>query len=295
MADMEIIYAVLLVLSLQLNGIAIAGRTPIRTLLAPLRDRPLMVRLVVLDIVVVPILVLGTATLLDVGTVSYAGLVIVAAASCGPIGIALSRIARGDVALSITFVLGLGALNILTVPLVTGLLLPQSMTIPLGSLVSSLAGLAIIPLALGRVVAAVSAWRRVTPERLHHWLTIAGRASDVLLAGAVTAALLLDTRAILETLAGPVMIVALVAMVGIALSARLVSPDPARRRTIALSVNARAVGLALTLATIHLGDVEGLRATILTYGGLTQLVPILVALGVRWSSGRSRSDAPSAA
>ena len=288
-------YVVLLVLSLQLNGIAIAGRTPIRTLLAPLRDRPLVVRLILLDIAVVPLLVLGTATLLDVGTVGYAGLVIIAASSCGPIGIALSRIARGDVALSVTLVLGLGALNILTVPLVTGLLLPQSITIPLGSLLSTLVGLAVIPLILGRVVAAVSAWRQVAPQRLDRRLTIAGRASDLLLAGAVVTAFLLDASAIVEILAGPVMVVALVTMAGIALSARLASPDPARRRTIALSVNARAVGLALTLATIHLGDVEGLRATILAYGGLTQLVPILVALGVRRTSGRSRSDAASAA
>jgi predicted Na+-dependent transporter len=111
--------------------------------------------------------------------------------------------------------------------------------------------------------------------------------ADVTLFGAVTTAFLLDTRELIAALRGPVLGIAFVVMLVVTLCARAVTDDPARVRTVALTINARAVGLALALATLHLGDVEGLRATILAYGGLTQLVPILVVLiGRRLNAGR---------
>ena len=276
----------LLVLALMLNGVAIAGKTELHRLFARLRDARTMTLIVVLDLVAVPLVVVGSATLLDVDPVTRAGLVVVAAASCGPIGMALTRIARGDVPLSVTIVLGLGALNLLTVPLVTGLLLPEGLTIPLPSLLTSLVGLAIAPLVLGRVVARLLARADRGPQQTAAVLARAGRVADVSLAGAIGMALLLEPRAVLGALVGPVLPIALVTMTAVVVAARAITQDAAARRTIAMTVNARAVGLALAVATLHLGDVEGLRAVVLAYGGLTQAAPVLVALAVR----RFRAD-----
>jgi predicted Na+-dependent transporter len=77
-------------------------------------------------------------------------------------------------------------------------------------------------------------------------------------------------------------------MLAVTLGARAVSSDPARIRTVAITINARAVGLALALATLHLDAVEGLRATILAYGGLTQVVPLLFVLIARRMPARLR-------
>ena len=281
MSGVETLYTVLLVVALMLNGVAVAGATPLRRLLAPLRDVRTVALIVALDLVLVPLVVVGTATLLDVDAVTRAGLVIVAAASCGPVGMALTRIVRGDVPMSVTLVLGLGALNVLTVPLITAFLLPEGLTIPLPSLMTSLVGLAVVPLVLGRSVARLLARSGASAERTRGVLSLAGRVADVSLAGAVGTALLLEPREIVDVLAGPVLLVATLAMVAVVLAARAITGDRAVRRTIAVTINARAVGLALAVATLHLADVEGLRAVVLAYGGLTQAVPTLVALGAR--------------
>jgi predicted Na+-dependent transporter len=280
-SGVETLYGTLLVLALVLNGIAVAGVTPLRTLLAPVREFGLVVRILLLDLVLVPIVVVGTATLLDVDEVTRAALVIVSAASCGAIGIALARIAGGDVPLSVTLVVGLGALNVVTVPAITGLLLPASITIPIASLVSSLLGLALAPLLVGRLFGVLAQRTRMPEARFVATIGRIRSVGDLALLGAVISALLLDPRGVVAVLFGPVVVVALVTMVAVTVASRAVTRDPLRVRTLAITLNARAVGLALTLATLHLGAVPGLRATVLAYGGLTQLVPILVVLAMR--------------
>jgi len=277
----ENVYAVLLVVALVLNGIALAGATPLRHFFTPLREGSLILGILVLDIVVVPVVAVGLAVLLGLDDVTRAALVIVAATSAGAIGIALSRIGRGDVPLAVTTVLGLGALNLVTVPLVTGLLLPQSVPLPLTTIVTSLLGLAVAPLLAGRAFAFITERTHVDAERSARWLTSIGRVADICLAGAVTTAVLLDPLDTLAVLLGPVSLIAVVVMVTIAMAARVLSTDPARRRTITVTVNARAIGLALTLTALHLGDIPGLRSAVLAYGGLTQLAPILLILAAR--------------
>lgn len=281
----ESLYALLLVAALVLNGVALAGSTPLRRFFAPLREGRLILGILVLDVILVPLVAVGLAVAFDLDAVTRAALVIVAAASAGPIGIALSRIGRGDVPLSVTAVLGLGALNLFTVPLVTGLLLPASVPLPPATIATSLLGLAVAPLLVGRAFDVITTRVQVAPERSARWLAIIGRIADVCLLSAFTVAAFLDPREVVGVLAGPVSLIAIIVMLAITGCARLLTADPARRRTIVLTINARAVGLALTLTALHLGDVPGLRSTVLAYGGLTQLVPLLVVMATR---GRER-------
>lgn len=100
------------------------------------------------------------------------------------------------------------------------------------------------------------------------------------LAGAVGPALLLEPREVVDVLAGPVLLVATLVMIAVVV-ARAITDDRAVRRTVRVTNNAHAVGLALAVATLHLAEIEGLRAVMLAYGGLTQAAPTLVALGAR--------------
>jgi len=284
----ESVYAVLLVIALVLNGIALAGATPLRNFFAPLREWRLILAILALDVVLVPVVAVGLASLLGLDEVTRAALVIIAAASAGPIGIALTRASRGDVPLAVTTVLGLGVLNLVTVPIVTGVLLPESLPLPPSTIVSSLIGLAVAPLLAGRVFALLMGRTGVTTERIAAWLATIGRVADVSLAAAVTVAVLLEPREAIAVLLGPVSIIAFVVMLTIAVSARLITPDSGRRRAIIITINARAVGLALTLTALHLGDVPGLRTTVLAFGGLTQAAPILLMLATRWWRQRAR-------
>lgn len=281
MGGIEMLYTLLLIVALVLNGIAISTSTPLRALFTPLREVRLVTGALSLDTILVPVLVVGLAFALGLDDATRAGLLIVAAASAGPIGIALARIGRGDIPLSVTLVTGIGALNLVTVPLLTALLLPESITFPIGPVLTNLVGLLIVPLLAGRLLSSVLTRWEASDALRTRLLGIVGRGADVSLAGAVSIALFIDPALIFEVLRGPVTLIAIVTMLVVTLSARIITPDAARRRTITVVVNARAVGLALTLTALHLGDVPGLRATVLTYGGLTQLVPIAVLLIAR--------------
>ena len=285
-SSVETLYAVLLIVALVLNGIALTGSTTLRELFAPLRETRLVASVMTLDTVLVPVLVVVLALLLRLDDVTRAGLVIVAAASAGPIGVALSRVGRGDTALSVTLVTGIGLFNLATVPLVTSLLLPEGITFSIGPVLTSLVSLLVVPLLAGRAVAVTLTRSGASDESRTRLLSVVGRAASVSLAGAVVVALFLEPELVTDVLAGPVTLIAIVVMLVVTLAARTLTADAARRRTISLVVNARAVGLALTLTALHLGDVEGLRATVLAYGGLTQLIPITVVLIARR---RSRS------
>lgn len=281
MAMLETLYGVLLVLALVLNGIAMTSAVRLRELVAPLREGGLLLRVIGLDVIVVPLVAYGLALLLGVDPVTRAALVIITAASTGAIGMPLTRIARGDVPLSVTLVLTLGALNLVTVPLVTGILLPTSISLPLMSLMTGLIGLAVAPLLIGRLVGTLLDRSGIAAVPRQRLIRITQRSADLLLGAAVSVALLLEPRAVVDALLGPTALIAAGVMVAVTFGARVVTSDAARVRTLAVVINARAVGLALALATLYLADVEGLRSTILAYGGLTQVVPIAVVMLLR--------------
>jgi predicted Na+-dependent transporter len=112
-------------------------------------------------------------------------------------------------------------------------------------------------------------------------LDVARRVADLALLGAVATAVTIDLPVTLRLLAGPVLVIAIAVMLVVAGGARLITADRARVRTIAVTINARAVGLALTIAALQLASVPDLRATILAYGGLTQVIPLAVVLLLR--------------
>lgn len=281
MRGIETLYTVLLIGALVLNGVALTGATPLAAFFTPLREGRIIGSAVGLDTLVIPTVVIGLAFLLRLDDVTRAGLIIVAAASAGPIGVALARVAHGDIPLSVTLVTGIGLMNLITVPAITGLLLPESVPLPVGPVLTSLLSLLVLPLLLGRLVGVgLSRWNVPTVRRTRLLSTV-GSAATACLVGAVSAALFLEPRLVLQVLAGPVTLIAIVTMVIVTIIARAITPEPDRRRTIAVVINARAVGLALTLTALHFGDIPGLRATVLAYGGLTQLVPIIVVLGMR--------------
>jgi len=277
----ETLYTTLLVSALVLNGIVLTATARLRDLFAPLRQRRIVASSLCLDTIIVPVIVIGLALLLRVEDVTLAGLVIVAAASAGPIGIALARVARADIPLAVSLVTGIGLLNLFTVPAFSRLLLPASIPLPFGALLSSLVGLLLVPLLLGRLFGGLLVRLRTKSATRTQVLALIGTLASVSLAGAIGVALFLEPQLALQALTGPVTPIAIVTMVVVTVIARAITPDAARRRTIAVVINARAVGLALTITAVHFGDIPGLRATVLAYGGLTQLVPIVVVLGAR--------------
>lgn len=294
MSRVELAYSVLVTAALFVNGLAVAGGTPLRDLIAPLRERRLLAGAFVLDLIVVPTALLVPAMLLgsDAGTV--AGLVILAAASAGPIGVALARIARTDVASAVALVTLLGLANLVTTPLLMLLLLPAALHVPALELGRSLLLLLAVPLGAGAVLRRTLVRRRWHPERTARLVRRLGATSSLLLATAVTVGFLIDPPAIVDALIGPPAVSGLVMLTAVGGGAALLGLGAQRGRSVWLVTTARSVGVGLAIVAIHLPEALAARATVLAVGGLTQAVPVLALLAVnrreraRGRGGRTR-------
>jgi bile acid:Na+ symporter, BASS family len=274
----EQVYTVLLIAALLTNGIAVAGATPMRELFAPLRRPRVVLAAFLIDIVLVPAALLIPAYLIGLDSGVRAGLVLVAASSAGPIGIALTRMVRGDMPLAVTIVTTFGALNLITVPLIAELLLPTGIRLPLLPVTVSLFGLVIAPLLVGRAWGALAIRRGLEQQAVERTLARVGTASSVLLLLAVSTAITLDVREMGSLLVGPITLITLCVMALVLVGVLLTDRDHARRRTLAVVLNARGAGIALAVATLHLPGVPGVRPAVLAFSGLTQVLPTLILL-----------------
>ena len=291
MSTAESVYSVLIALGLLLNGLAIASGTPMRVLLAPLGDRRLLLGAVVIDLVLVPVALLAPAVVLALQPGETAGLVLLAAASTGPIGIALTRIGRGDVPATVAIVTALGTANLVTVPVLLAVLLPEAAGVPAHEVGRTLLLLLVVPLAAGGVLRRVLARRRWHPEAVTRLTRRLGAASTACIGAAVTVGLAIDPRGIVVQLLGPPLVPALLMISMAWMAATLLTGDGPRRRALWLTSTARSVGVALAVAAIHLPGAADTRATVLAVGGLTQALPILLLLARDRTTGAARAGA----
>ena len=273
----EQLYAVTLIIALLLNGIAIAGSAPLRDLLAPLKDWRLLLSAFFVDVVVLPVSVIGTAVLLGLDDGTRVGLIIIMASSTGPIGMALVRILRAEIPVAVSIIGLFSASNLVTVPLLMWLLVPEALHVPTGAVVQTLFVLVTLPLLSGWTIRVTSLRRGVTPERLARAVGRVASASTLALAAALTIAATIDLRGLLDFVGSRAALTIPAGLLATHLAVRLISTDPRRRIALWVALNARAAGLSLTIVALHLGDAPGVRAAVLGYAGATQLLPFIIA------------------
>jgi bile acid:Na+ symporter, BASS family len=280
----ELLYGASLIVALLLNGVAVAGAAPLADLLSPLRERRLLVTAFLVDVLVLPASVIGTALLLGLDDSTRTGLIIVMAASTGPIGMALVRILRAEVRVAVSIIALFGASNLVTVPALLWLLVPDAVHVPVGDVVVTLLALVTAPLLLGWSLRTEALRRGMTAERIQHLASRVGSASTLALAIAVAFAASMDLRGVLTFITSAAVLTVPVALIASHLAISRIAGDPRRRVALWISLNARAGGLSLSIAALHLPDVPGVRATILGYLGATQLLPFLIARATqrRW-------------
>jgi BASS family bile acid:Na+ symporter len=280
----ELLYTVALLIALLLNGIAIAGSAPLRALLAPLRDVRLLLAAFLVDVVVLPVSVIGTAVLLGLDDGTRVGLIIIMAASTGPIGMALVRILRAEIPVAVSIIALFSASNLVTVPFIMWLLVPEALHVPTEAVVQTLLLLVMLPLLTGWTVRVVSLRVGVAPERLGRAIARVASASTLALLGALTIAALIDLEGLRIFLTSRAMLTIPAGLIATFLAVRLIGTDRRRQVALWIALNARAAGLSLTIVALHLGDAPGVRAAVLGYAGMTQVLPFIIARSLqrRW-------------
>jgi bile acid:Na+ symporter, BASS family len=267
-------YGVAIVVTLWATSIGLGASHDLRAVGAGLRRRGLFARLIVLDVVVVPLVVVGLVRLLAVPTEYALGLFIVGTASAGPLGLKTAQLARGDIPLAIALVIALELTNIVAMPIWAAALIPSGSVLPLVEIWRTLILGILLPLLIGF---SIHAWTPRRAEAIGRWAMLV---STVALAALIGIVLVRDGPAVPGAFGSGVPGVAVgTILVAIGLGWWVGGPDPASRRTAAVVSSVRANTVALVVAGTAFGVAAPATSAIVVFG-LFSIVTVPVAAAV---------------
>jgi BASS family bile acid:Na+ symporter len=275
-------YQVALNVTLWSTALALGASVTMRDLGSVIRRTPLLARISVLDVVLIPSLAWLVLRAVDLDEDLVVGVLLVAIASAGPVGMKLSQIARGDLALAIALVVLLEVANAFAIPIWVALLMPAGVEVSLGPVVTVLLTLVVLPLSIGGLV------KTTAPRIASRWIGPLTRLST---AGIVLVVAILVARnlaLLVEAFGSGVALVALaLAAAAAALGWALGGAGLASRRTASLVTTVRAGGPALAIASEAFADRPGVAIAIVIYGVIGLVVALALA-GCWWRGGDAR-------
>lgn len=142
--------ALAITVTLWATGIGLGASVRASDIVAPLRRRGLLARVLALDLILVPVAMWVCVRVLVPDDGYATGLLLVAFASAGPLAMKLVGLARGNAALAIGLVVVLEVANLVVVPLWTSLLGVTSALVVIVDILRTLAILVLAPLVSGR-------------------------------------------------------------------------------------------------------------------------------------------------
>ena len=270
---LEYTYAIALVVTLVTTAAGLGAKHDPRDFRVVLTKRALFARLVILDVVLVPLVVLALIHLLAVPTEYGLGLLLVGTASAGALGLKTSQLAHGDLPLAIALVVVLELANIVAMPIWASVLMPSAISLPLIDILRTLVVGILIPLLVGVAIHAR------TPRRAAPFSRGALQVSTIGLVIVIGAVLVRDSATVIDALGSGVPGVAVGTTVAVlALGWWFGGPDPGSRRTAALVSTARGNAVALAIATTMFGASAGSSSAIVVFGLISTVIASVAAV-----------------
>ena len=276
--------AVLIVSTLWTTGVGLGMTVRPFEVTGVLRRRRLVAAIVVLDVVLVPA-AMWVAVELFVADESIAtGLLLVAFASAGPLGIKLADMAGADPAFAIGIVVMLELANIVVVPVWAALLGVATGGRVVLEMAVALAVFILLPIAVGQLI------RRARPGVPEGWARRAARFSTLGLIGIVLLVVVRDLDVLVASLASGA-VVAAISVITFALVAGWLVERTDRRTRLAVSLvtGTRANAVALAVATTAFPTDPSVAVGAVVAGLASVLMPTLVALWFA-STGRAGTE-----
>ena len=278
-------YAVALAVTLWATAIGLGASHGVRAIGVGLARRGLFGRLLLLDVIVVPLIVLGLVRLLAVPNDHAVGLLIVGTAAAGPLGLKTAQLARGDVPLAIALVIVLELVNIVAMPIWAVIVVPDAVMLPLVEIWRTLIIGILIPLSLGFAIHARG--QRFAPA-VGRW---SAPLSTIGLVLVIAIVLVRDGSAVLDSaVSGVLTVAAATILASMILGWWIGGPDPATRRTAALVSSVRANAVALAVATTAFGATAPATGAIVVFGLCSVVIAPAVATILGWRSSRGLYD-----
>lgn len=232
----------------------------------------LMIKALLLNLVIIPLVVWVLARSLPIPPSVLIGLLLLAAAAGGPFGLTATQLAHGDVAFALALVTVLQLARVVTIPFWLGVFLPFGLAEVVQTVVS-LGLYILLPLAVGMVL------RRFLRDRSMSWSLMAQRMGSGLIAVVIISAILLyrDTLAALA-ISWAMLMILIIQFLSLGLGYVVGGPETAGRRTVAVTTIVRSSAAALLIASQMYSDQPLVAATILTYSVVGLCVTVFAAL-----------------
>jgi BASS family bile acid:Na+ symporter len=263
------------VVALWATGLSLGLTSRVADFLAPLRNASLVIKVLVLDVLAVPLLVWGLVNLFDLPKASATGLLIVGVASAGPLGITACRIAGGDARAALSFVVVLEAANAVVIPVWFAVLLPAGVHVSLGSLIVTLVLLVLAPLAVGL---AIRARRGMVVQR---WSPVLATISSLLVVVLVATVLVrYGSETVKAIKQGAATVAGLTVLTALAAGWVVGRPKRTLRIAVAMVTGVRANGLALAIAQASYPSEPLVHAAVATAGLFSIVLPVALAFGL---------------
>ena len=244
----------------------------LRDIVAPLREPNRVLRAVVANFVLVPLLAAGLARALALGPAEATGLVLLGAAAGAPFVIKLIAIAAGELALGTSLLVLLVPLTVIAMPIIVPLLAPQAAA-SAGAIVPPIALTLILPLAIGLVVSQYA-------PRLTRWVqAIARPLSTIALVALLASTLALNVRELVHILASRTVVAILALLAGsFLIGFAVASPRQERRVVLGLGTAQRNIAAATVVAVEDIGDHNTLVLVV-----VASLIDLLILIPLaRW-------------
>lgn len=242
-----------------------------RDIVAPLRTPDRVLRAVVANFVLVPLLAAGLARALSLDAAQSIGLILLGSAAGAAFLIKLTAFAAGDVGLSTSLLVLLVPLTVVLMPIVVPLLAPQA-AVSAAAIAVPLALTLFLPLVVGLIIT----------ERLPRWASylqpIARTVSTIALVVLVLLAIFLNLRHVADIIASRALVALLLLLAGsFAIGYAIASPHAERRVVLGLGTAQRNIAAATVVAAEDIKDVDTLVLVV-----VASVIDLAVLIPLAW-------------
>jgi BASS family bile acid:Na+ symporter len=255
----------------------------LREIAAPFRRPGRIVRAIIANFVLVPLLAAGLAHALSLDPARSTGMILLGTAAGAPFLIKLIAIAAGDVALGTSLLVLLVPLTVVLMPLLVPVLAPSA-AVTASAIARPLAGTLFLPLAIGLLVA------ERAPARARFLEPIARTASTAALVALIVLTVVLNLHHVIAIVASRAIVALLLLFAGsFAIGYALASPRPERRVVLGLGTAQRNIAAATIVAVEDIKDNDTLVLVVVaSIIDLAILIPL-----ARWLRAKRALPRPS--
>ncbi|HTL36621.1 MAG TPA: bile acid:sodium symporter [Kofleriaceae bacterium] len=248
-----------------------------REIVAPFRRPNRIVRAIVANFVLVPLLAAAIAHAFSLAPAQSIGIILLGSAAGAPFLIKLVAVAAGDVALGTSLLVLLVPLTVVLMPIVVPLLAPEA-AVTASAIALPLAGTLLFPLAVGLCIREVArSWARTLQP-------LVSTVSSISLVVLLVSTLVLNAPHVIDILASRTLVAILLLLGGsFAIGYAIASPRAERRIVLGLGTAQRNIAAATVVAAEDIKDTDTLLLVV-----VASIIDLAILLPVaRWLRARA--------